>query len=126
RVCAHASVARPNLATTASPHSANVARFAATVRMTRKLIQGSSVTGAGLRKRWSSRAVGARTDQVEAVLTRSESDLARGLDRTFDALGRGEIFDAAAVRAHEVMVVAGEILGELVAREFVVRDDAVH
>ena len=56
---------------------------------------------------------------------------ARGLvdrdrDRTFDRGGRGEVFDAAAVRAHEVMMVAGEILGELVAREVGVGHEPVH
>ena len=49
----------------------------------------------------------------------------RGFDRTLDALRSGEILDAAAVRADQVVVVSGEVLGELVPRELVVRHDAV-
>ena len=50
------------------------------------------------------------------------SSTARGLE-----LGRhGEVDDGAARRADEVVVVLGEVLGELVARELVARDDAPH
>lgn len=45
-------------------------------------------------------------------------------DGTFDVVGEREILDGAARRADEVMVVLGEILGELVAGELAVAEHA--
>ena len=61
----------------------------------------------------------------------AKAGAARGLvdrdrDRALDRGGRREIVDAPAVRAHEMVVVAGEILGELVAREIGVGHEPVH
>jgi len=43
-----------------------------------------------------------------------------------EAGGRGDVVDPAARRADQVMVMFGEVFGELVARELVVGDDAMH
>jgi regulator of sirC expression with transglutaminase-like and TPR domain len=64
------------------------------------------------------------------VVLGDEAGRARGLghdggDRLFDRGRRGEVVDAAAVGTDEVMVVASEILGQLVARE-VARNEPVH
>ncbi len=47
-------------------------------------------------------------------------------DRTLDGRRRREIFDPPAVRTHQMMVVLGEVFGELVTREFVAGHHAVH
>lgn len=50
----------------------------------------------------------------------------RGGNRTFDGRCGRQVFDPAAVRAHEMVVVLGEIFGELVAREAVARRHPAH
>ncbi len=62
--------------------------------------------------------------RAEARLARRLHD--RGLYRALQCPAGREVLDPPAVRADEVMVVTGEILRELVARELVVRHDAVH
>ena len=47
-------------------------------------------------------------------------------DRALEPGRRGDVLDPPARRADEVVVVAGEVLGELPARELVGADDAVH
>src|SRR5262249_2142205 len=49
-----------------------------------------------------------------------------GGDRALEAGGRGDVLDAPARRADEMMMVPGEILGQLPAGELVGADDAVH
>jgi len=77
------------------------------------------------------RAVGAEADEVEAVVFGPEADVARGFvdrdrDGAFDGRGRGEIVDPPAVRAHEMVVMTGEVLRELVPREVGVGHDPVY
>src|SRR5262245_3031624 len=64
-------------------------------------------------------------------MLRAETGAACGLlhcggDRLFDRRSRREILDAPAVRAHEMVMVLGEVLVELVAGEVVGSDDTVH
>lgn len=76
-------------------------------------------------------AGGAEADEIEPMVVDGEA-------RAFgDAVGGavevglepdrdGEVGDVAATRADEMVVVLGEVFGELVARELVRGDDAVH
>ena len=48
------------------------------------------------------------------------------LDGGFDVSGKREVLDGTAGRADEVVVVLGEVLGELVAGELAAADDAPH
>ena len=64
-------------------------------------------------------------------MLRSEAGLARRLiDRgghgLLDRGGRRQILDAPTVRAHQVVVVPGEIFGKLVARKVVARHHAMN
>jgi hypothetical protein len=61
---------------------------------------------------------------TETRLARRFSD--SGRDRSFDAVRRREILDATAVRTDQVVMVLGEILSQLVARELVVGEHPVH
>ncbi len=76
-------------------------------------------------------AVGAAPDEVEAVLVGPEAVAAlglhdRGRHRPFERGRRRQVDHDAASLADEVVVMAGQILRELVSRELVVRDDPVH
>jgi thiol-disulfide isomerase/thioredoxin len=84
-----------------------------------------------LGRRLDSVAGCAHPDQVEAMVLRAEAGAARdrgrgGGDRTLEARRRGDVLHPPARRADEVVVVSGEILGQLPARELVGADDAVH
>ena len=61
---------------------------------------------------------------VRKPTLRAACSTAASTDRSMLSEAR-EILDPPAVRAHQMVVVPGEILGELVARELVVRHDAV-
>ncbi len=47
-------------------------------------------------------------------------------ERALEVVGDREVLHAATARAHEVVVVLGQVLGQLEAGELVARDDAVH
>src|SRR5215471_19569234 len=75
-------------------------------------------------------AVGAGADEVEPVVVGGEGVLARHpaerpLDLRLDPGRHGEVPDLAAGGADEVVVVPGEVLGQLVAGELVGGDDPV-
>ena len=74
---------------------------------------------------------GADADEVEAVVLGAEAGRAGDggggrRHRAFEPRRRGHVLDASARRADEVVVVTGEVFGELPARELVGADDAVH
>ena len=62
---------------------------------------------------------------VRKPALRAASSIAIG-HRIFHRRCRGQIFDPPAVRAHEMVMMPGEILGQLVARQSVARHHAVH
>ena len=95
-------------------HAGFVARRSTTGRVTVRL--QSARTGR------RGRGGGARSESPRAGARLVDRDRDRSFDR-----GRGrEVLDAAAVRAHEMVVVAGQVLGELVAREVGVGHEPVH
>ncbi len=79
----------------------------------------------------NSGAVRAKSYKVETVMLGAETDLLRRVghgvgDRSLEPVGGRKVVDAAAVGAHEMMVVSRERFGEFVTGELVVGDDAVH
>src|SRR4051812_16204600 len=50
----------------------------------------------------------------------------RAVELALELVGDGEVFDVAASAADEVVVVLGEVLGQLVPSEVVPGDDATH
>src|SRR4029077_71593 len=103
------------------PNSAIVTRVGS-----RPTSNAASAKGAASR-----RAPRAQPDEVEAMVLRREAGEARrvvdgGRNGPFDGGGGREILHPAAVRTHEMMVVAVEIPVKFVAGEVVVRHEPVH
>ena len=86
------------------------------------------------RRRWPSHllvAVPTEAKDVEAVTVGLETlglgeSLDGGCHVPFEGRGRGDVDDLATVRAQEVVVVLGELFGQLVASELVVGRDPPH
>jgi hypothetical protein len=71
----------------------------------------------------------AHADEIESVVDPLELASARGapegaLDGCLDVGGQSEVFDGAAGGADEVVVMLGEVFGELIARELSTSEDS--
>src|ERR1700704_5301096 len=80
-----------------------------------------------LKRRWSNAAL-AQSDEVESVVLELEAgllgDLGEGLvDRTFQSRRDREVTDGAAGGADQVVMVLGEVFGQLVAGPLIGRHD---
>lgn len=76
------------------------------------------------------RAPSAQTDEIDAVVLGAKSDSALHLvddvlDRSLEACRSRDVFDRTTRRTDQMMMVLGQVLGELVTSELVVRHDAM-